>query len=103
MSRRSGNRVGARSYPAERTANVPSENVAPLLIRPCQGIEETVGGPFRAPAGRFRVENVLNAKPRSSHHCVFWICEIQFHGSSEFRFSGILHARDLAEKVAGVL
>ena len=48
MSRRSGNRVGARSYPAERTANVPSEKVAPLLIRPCQGIEETVGGPIRA-------------------------------------------------------
>jgi len=48
MSRRSGNRVGARSYPAERTANVPSENVAPLLVRPCQEIEERVGGPFRA-------------------------------------------------------
>ena len=41
--------------------------------------------------------------PRSSRHCVFWICEIQSQESSEFQFSGILHARDLAEKVAGVL
>jgi hypothetical protein len=27
---------------------VPSENVSPLLALPCQEIEETVGGPFRA-------------------------------------------------------
>ncbi len=36
MRRRNGNRVGARSNPAERTAIVPSETVARLLIRPCR-------------------------------------------------------------------
>jgi len=49
MNRWSGNCAGARSYPTGRTAIVPIENVAPLLIRPCQEIEETVGGLFRAP------------------------------------------------------
>ncbi len=66
MSRRSGNCAGARSYPTGRTAIVPIENVALLLIRPCQEIEETVGGlfvPLSCPGRAISCGPCLECKP----------------------------------------